>query len=383
MLCKFTLTALLLTAAAVCNLSRGAQPPVSEPVRLHFERAQTAMREGRLADAEREFHEVVRLDPKRPEGYANLGTLAYAQGRYHDAAQWFAQAVRLNPSLGDAEALLGMSQARMGRAEEGRRSLEKSWGRIRDKELRINVGTELIRIDQQQNRWEKASDVLRDLAATSANDPRVLYLSYRVYSELAAHAVAVLTRDAPDSAEMHRILAQAAGMQNDIPGAIAEYRKALQVDPHALGIHYQLGQAILASSQTDTARQEAKKEFEAELSANPADADAELGLAEVDSREGNTDAAAQHCRRSLQLRPDFADAHLAFAKLLSANGKDGEALMHLKEAERLDPDNEAAHYRLAQAYRASGKEHEADQELETVKKLRQSHLAPRPINEPQ
>jgi Tfp pilus assembly protein PilF len=142
------------------------------------------MRQGRAAEAEREFREVVRLDPKRAEAYANLGTLAYTQGHYPDAAQCFAEAIRLNPSLHDAQAFLGLSQVREGHAEEGRRSLEQSWGHIRDKELRVDVGTELIRLDQQQNRWDKAADVARDLAASNPNDPRVLYLSYRVYSEL-------------------------------------------------------------------------------------------------------------------------------------------------------------------------------------------------------
>ncbi len=360
--------------------SLGAQTAVSEPVRVHFARAQSALQQGRLHEAESEFLEVLRLDPKRAEAHANLGAIAYQQGRYGQAIQSFSEALRINPALGDAQALLGLAQLRSGHTEEGRKSLQKSWGHIRDKELRVNVGTELIRIDQQQNKWEAAADTARDLAATSPDDPRVLYLSYRIHSELAAHAVAALTKNAPESAQMHQILAEAAGMQNDITGAIAEYRKALEIDPRLPGIHYQLGQAILAGSQDESARQQAKKEFETELAANPNDAASEFGLGEVYSREANLEVAAQHYRRALQLRPDFADAHLALAKTLTSLGKEAEALAHLKEAERLNPDNEAAHYRLAQAYRAAGESEQAAQEVEIVKKLRQSHLTPQPVS---
>ncbi len=366
--CGFALLTLFL---ATCGLHSGAQT-VSEPVRAHFVQGQNALAQGRLDEAEREFSEVLRLDPKRAEAHANLGGIAYRQGRYERAIQSFTEALRLNPSLGDAQALLGLAQIRSGHAEEGRQSLQKSWAHIRDKELRINAGTELIRFDQQGNQWEAAANIAHDLAANNPQDPRVLYLSYRIYSELAAHAVAALTRNAPDSAQMHRILAEAAGMQNDVAGAVAEYRKALEVDPSLPGIHDELGEAILASSQDESARKLAKQEFETGLVANPSDADAEFGLGEVYFREGNLESAAQHFGRALQLRPEFADAHLELAKTLSSLGKETEALAHLKEAERLDPNSEAAHYRLAQAYRSAGENERAAQEVEIVKKLRQS-----------
>jgi len=365
---------LLALFTVLCRMRLGAQTSVSEPVRIHFALAQSALQQGHLEEAEREFHEVLRLDPKLPQAHANLGTIAYQQGRYEQAIQSFSEALRLNPSLGDAQALLGLCQLRSGHTEEGRQSLQKSWGHIRAKELRIDAGIELVHLDQQQNRWESALDIVRALTATSPEDPRVLYLSYRVYSELAAHAVHTLTQKAPESAQMHQILGEAAGTQDDLPGAIAEYQKVLQIDSHFPGVHYELGQALLASSQDEASRQGAKREFEAELAANPHHAEAEFGLGEVYSREGNSEAAAQHYRRALQMRPEFADAHLALAKRLTASGKEAEALPHLREAERLDPDNEAAHYRLAQAYRAAGQSEQAAQEMEIVKKLRQSHL---------
>ncbi len=378
---RTTLRSILLTTLVMlCGVGLGAQTGVSEPVRMRFAHAQSALQQGRLEEAEREFREVLRLDPKLSQAHANLGTIAYQQGRYGQAVQAFSEALRLNPSLGDAQALLGLSQLRSGHTKEGRKALGKSWGHIRDKELRIDAGIELIRLDQQQNQWEPAVDIVRELAAISPADPRVLYLSYRIYSELAAHAVNTLTKQAPESAQMHQILGEAAGMQNDIAGAIAEYQKVLQIDPHFPGVHYELGQAMLASSQDESSRQGAKQEFETELAADPNNADAELGLGEAYSREGNSEAAAQHYRRALHLRPEFADAHLALAKVLAASGKEAEALPHLREAERLDPENEIAHYRLAQAYRASGQGEQAAHEMEIVKKLRQSHLAAHPVS---
>jgi len=338
------------------------------------------MKANELEKAADEFREILRLDPKRAEAYANLGVIAYSQSNYLEAIKSFSTAMDLNPSLWDAQAFLGLSEIRVGRTQDAKERLEKSFEHIQNRNLSIEAGTELIRIDQESNTLESAVGVLQDLLRSNPNDPNVLYIAYRTYSDLAAHAVANLSKVAPASARMHQILAQAAASQNDVPGTIAEYRKVLQIDPKVPGIHFELGRAVLASSQEESARQEAQKDFEAELAINPLDASSEYELGEVYSLRSDMKQAFEHYSRALKLRPDLVEAHIALAKLLADMGRPAEALPHLLEAERLDPDNETAHYKLAQAYRESGQDQKAARELALFNKLRDSHIPTRTIS---
>ncbi len=371
---------LWLAVAILTSWHLVAQTDTRGEIQLHYQRAQDAMNANELEKAADEFREILRLDPKRAEAHANLGVIAYSQGNYPEAIKSFSAALNLNPSLWDAQAFLGLSEIRVGRMQDAKALLEKSVGHIQNRNLSIEAGTELITIDQESNTLERAVAVVQDLLQSNPNDPNVLYIAYRTYSDLAAHAVATLSKVAPQSARMHQILAQAAASQDDVPGAVAEYRKVLQTNPRMAGIHYELGRAILASSQEESARQEAQKDFEAELAINPMDASSEYELGEVYSLRSDMKQAVEHYSRALKLRPDLVEAHVALAKLLTDMGRPTEALPHLLEAERLDPDNETAHYKLAQAYRESGQDQEAARELALFNKLRDSHIPTRTIS---
>ena len=83
------------------------------------------------------------------------------------------------------------------------------------------------------------------------DDPAILYLSYRTYSDLAAQTLSRLAVAAPESPQMHQILAQAMASQDDFQGAIAQYRRALEIDPHLPGAHFEIGQLTLSNSSAE------------------------------------------------------------------------------------------------------------------------------------
>src|ERR1039458_4564692 len=120
---------------------------------------------------------------------------------------------------------------------------------------------DLIALDYRNHELPRALEILQILEHANPNDPSLLYTEYRTYTELAARTLVTLSRVAPESAQIHRILAQTAQSQDDFPGSIAQYRKALEINPGLPGLHFELGQAILASSAGEPARQEAEKEF--------------------------------------------------------------------------------------------------------------------------
>ncbi len=348
-------------------------------IQIHYERAQEAMKANQPEIAAQEFRAILRLDPDSAQAHANLGVIAFTQADYAKAAHDFRAALKLQPSLSNAQAFLGMCELRLGHVSEARTLLEKSFPHLQEAKLRTQAGMDLIQIDYETHDLDKAVDVLRVLERANPGHPDVLYTAYRTHSDLAAGALATLAKVAPESGRMHQILAQTLVNQDDFPGAIAQYRKALEIDPRLPGLHLELGQTILANSQKEPAREEAEKEFEAELVADPTDGNAEYELGEIYWLRSNLEAALQHYSRALELRPNLVDAQIAMGKVLTAMGQPQKALDYLLEATRLDPQNEVAHYRLAQAYRKLGRGEDADRERATFQKLRDSHAAIRSL----
>ena len=341
-------------------------------VRRHLARGREAMKANQLDAAEREFREALRLNPNSAEAYANLGLIAFAQTRYAKAATAFRAALRLRPSLWDAQAYLGLTEVRLGHTRTAVPLLTESFSRLQDATLKTRVGLELVRTHVEAKDFGQGLDVLRILQGASPNDPDVWYTVYRMHSELAAQALATLVQVAPQSARVHQALAQALESQDDVAGAIAQYRKVLEIDPETPGIHSELGRLMLVISQQEPARQQAQKEFEAELALNPTDANSENELGQIYWLRANLEEAFRHYSHALELQPDFVDAHAGLGKVLTAMGQPEQALRHLLEAARLNPQNDVAHYRLAQAYRKLGRTDDAHREWTVFQKLRES-----------
>jgi len=352
-----------------------AQTPPKEAIQDHYRRAQEARQAGQNDVAVREFQEILRLDPHNAEAHGNLGAIAYSEGNYSRASDEFHAALNLRPGMWNAQAFLGMCEFHLGHSQQARTLLEGSFHHLQDGTLKSEAGMDLIAIYGERQEYARALEVVKALDQTQPNDPDLLYTAYRTYTELAASSLARLAQVAPDSAQVHRILAQARLSQDDFAGAIAQYRQALEIAPELPGLHFELGQAILERSTNEPSRQEAEKEFQLALSDNPADAYSYYMLGEIAWLRAQPDRAVNDYSQAVRLAPDSVDARVALGKTLTALGRSSEALDQLTAAIRLDPQSDIAHYRLARAYRQLGRKDDAERELATFRKLRDTHAA--------
>lgn len=368
-------SSLWLAGSALCLMALGlfAQTSNRAEIEQHYRKAQAALQSKQNEEAAKEFREILRLDPRNASAHANLGIVAFQENDYAQAAQEFRTALQLRPDLWNAKAFLGMSELRAGHRAEAGPLLAESFEHLQDDQLKSEVGMDLISLDYQSAHLDRSVDVLRVLLRIRPAAPDVLYAAYRTYSDLAAKSLSDLAQAAPDSPEMHQVLAQAAASQDDFAGAIAQYRRVLEIDPRLPEVHYELGQMILAKSQGEPALREAEKEFNLSLAADPTNGYSEYMLGEIAWLRSNPEEALKHDTRALSLQPGLVDAHIAAGKALTILGRPAEALAQLREAVRLDPRNEVAHYRLAQAYRKLGRTQDADREEEAFRKLRDSH----------
>ena len=355
----------LTVMAAQTGTSRAAE------IHDHLRKAAEYLKTKDPNSAMKEFNAVLALDPKNAEAYANLGVIAFFQRDYRNASQYLRKALAIDPSLVKTQALLGICQKKLG-DPSARVLLEKSFSKLKDKPLRLQVGLELAALYDQQGEPGATASVMRALVDLDPDNVDVLFMAQRVYSELADDTLNKLAVLAPGSARMQQVIAERLINGGDLRHAIEHYKKALQIDPHLPGVHFELGEAILQSSSDPAARVEAEKEFEAAEAMDDDAAKAECGLATIALSQSDLDHAFTHYQRAYKLNPNEIEAQLGLARLLMMQQKPQEAVAYLRAAIQADPLNSEAHYRLASAYRRLQMDDRAQKEMHLFQEIKKT-----------
>ena len=81
---------------------------------------------GRFAEADREYRETARLDPKDPGARINLGTICYRQQQWTEAARWYREALRLDPGNAAGHYNLGKTLTEQGSLTEAAQELREA-----------------------------------------------------------------------------------------------------------------------------------------------------------------------------------------------------------------------------------------------------------------
>lgn len=346
-----------------------AQDPAAA-VRERFQTGQQALGDRRYEAAEREFEAVLEADSTIAGAHANLGVARYLQGNYPGAAESFREALALSPQMRNTELYLGLSLARAGHPEAALGSLSKGFWNASDDAWRLEGGMLLAELHAAREEEDKLVDIVRELRRAYPENPDVLYIAYRMFSDLGARAIEDLVRLAPGSARLHQVTADLLATEQDYPRAVRQYREALEINPRLPGANRSLALAILNSNPGETGQREAEQALERELLVNPQDAESLYQLGEIAWRSGQEEAALQRYRAALSARPRFVEGLTALGKALLAQGKADEAATHLEAAVEIHPDSEVARYRLAQAYRQLGRGDEAVRQLEEFRRIR-------------
>jgi tetratricopeptide (TPR) repeat protein len=331
--------------------------------------AEEALRKGDYAKAIENLQKLERIAPRIGEIHADLATAYYSIGRFDDAAEQAREALKLKPSLLNAHFFLGLSLAESDRCKEAMPYLEKDYARAPDPQLKRAMGTEALRCAMYANNPGRAVDLVRQLNRDFPDDPDLLYLSSHVYSDLSTRASQRLLATAPESFQAHQLNAEVLAIQGKLKEAAEEYRKVLSLNPTLAGIHYQLGELLLAGERGPNTLDEARREFGEELKLHPRNAGAEYELGEMARQARQWDGAIEHFNRALSLDPQFVDALIGLGKSLVSAGRPEEAVAPLERAVKFEPTNANAHYQLSFAYRRLGRGQEAAKELAAYREI--------------
>jgi tetratricopeptide (TPR) repeat protein len=332
----------------------------------HSRLAQQYLNERRPDLAIPEFEALVKLAPGNLDAQANLGVLLFFQGDYVKAEPHLRVALEMQPSLTKIQALLGMAEKRTGETANARMHLEASFAAVTEPKLKVQIGMELVELYTASQDLEKASSVVNAMRQSDPANPAVLYAAYRIYSDLTGEAMLSLALAAPDSAQMHQVMAHEEARQGNTAGARVQFEKALQIDPKLPGIHFELGE-LLGISEDAKTKASAESEYKAAIAENALDEKAERRLGDLSSQKGDSAQALQHYNTALRLQPDDAEANFGLAKTLIAMNEQAKALPILERAVQLEPTNAAAHFRLSTIYREMGRTADSQHEVEEYK----------------
>ncbi|MFZ0661586.1 MAG: tetratricopeptide repeat protein [Acidobacteriaceae bacterium] len=333
----------------------------------HIQKAQTYLREKRPDLAIPELEAAVKVDPESVDAQGNLGVLLFFQGKYAEGIPHLRVAVRKQEGLSKIQALLGLAEARTGDRTDARSDLAAALPNIHDEKFKVNAGLELVGLDTSADDLASAADVIAQLQKADPENPAVLYAAYRTYAELEARSMLTLSLVAPNSAQMHELLAYEKIKRGDTNAAIAEFHKAIAIDPDLPGVHFDLAE-LLKTSQDPAVKAEAEDEYRADLKQNPTDERAERRLGEIDEGFGRLNLAYKEYVKAVQMRPGDADAKLDLAKMLIQMGHEDQAMPLLKQVVELDPTIALAHLRLSQLYHRKGMFQQSEQQVKLYKK---------------
>jgi tetratricopeptide (TPR) repeat protein len=360
-----------------CSAFFGAAiQPADDPgavLKRNFESAKSALAAGDFSGAERDFKQTIAL------GLRQLGNLSVSEARYDEAARELDEALKFAPDDADTMADAAIATFRAGDVKKARQ-LAQSVVAANPRHARAqNV---LGRIDLYRGDFDAA---IRELQASVAVDEDfetsyflgIAYLKAKRLSD-AQQWFRHLQDTMGDSGALHVLIGRAYSIGHFPEPAVAEFRKAIQLEPKYPRAHALLGYAIL-EFRGDEAYPQARLEFERELKLHPDDYNALLllGLSAVALRDfPAAEAALVHASR---LRPKESFAYLYLGETYSETKRLAQAVEVLEKYIRLVPDPESvprdvsrAYYLLGQNLRRLGRVEEAQKALANSQRYREA-----------
>lgn len=270
-----------------------------ESAERSFAQGLTLKQAGRFEEAAKSFRKAILLDPRRPEAYAKLREV-YGRKKIEELIQELEKAKARDKDDFISRNLLGVLYAKKRLWQQAVASLQEAL-RIQpqDVDALTNLGwifTELKRYEEARQKFQEALRLRPDYARAHAG--------------------------------LGGIYAEA---DRDWKAAIAEYLKALHVEPENATYLSDLAWAYYQAGQVDRAIEVFRKAIA--LKPDYVVAHANLGWAYL--KKGEVEAAAAHFQEALNLDPNSPFARFGFAKALEALGREAEAAGEYQKAWRL------------------------------------------------
>jgi tetratricopeptide (TPR) repeat protein len=334
---------------------------------------------GAYAEAADAYRAVLKRQPGDIATHVNLGVVLVQLGRFDEAITEYNAADKLLP--GDPRIALNLALA-----------FEKS-GRIREAQTRFEALHQKVPEDRQVTTLladchlqlgdaKRVIELLQPLAAQDPNDLATAYmLGMALMQEHHGDEGQVLLDRIlrqGDSAEARFLLGTRMFESADYPAAVTQLASAIALNPKLPRLQSFYGQSLMFTGDADGASQA----FRAELSTNPNDYDANLGLGQILTVRKQFPEAHALLNHALLSHPDSIDAKLALAQCLTQSGQYRQARPLAQSAAAARPNSLEAHRTLLSIYTSLHLATNAAAEQKTVHALGEAASAQDPGPKP-
>jgi len=353
------------------NHVAGSTAGSTDPAQL-FQRGQDALAHARLDEAERDFRQVLRLDPQAGAAYANLGVVYMRRKQWDKALPELEKAERLIPKAQLAGIRLNIGLAYF-RQNEFLKAIPPFESVLRDQPDALQPRYLLGLCYFFAQRWSDATATLEPLwTQESSKFPYLYVLSNAAHragrKELDDRATEQLIKLGNGTPEYHLFLGKYHLNLQQYDLALAEFEIAAKADPQLPFVHFNLGLVHLNKQEYAQARAEFLKDaaVEPDLALNYEE------LGNVDWLLQDDKNAEKNYREALRRSPRLVDSHLGLAKIYQKQQKYTLALPEVDTAVKLDPERPEAHYVRGQVLLHLGRKPEAKKELDAAQSISSS-----------
>jgi tetratricopeptide (TPR) repeat protein len=331
--------------------------------------AQQAVRlqqSGNYAAAADAYRALLKLDPSQVPTHVNLAIVLVNLGRFDEAISEYQAADKLLPNDPRIALNLALAYEKSGWIEEARRRFETLHaGSPQEAQITFLLADCNLQLGDDG----RVIELLQPIAPEHSDDLGIAYMlgmallrQHRV-EEGQLFLDRILKHG--DTAEARFLLATRMFESGDYPAAVKQFAGAAELNPKLPRLESFYGKALLNTGDPDGA----SAAFHKELEVNPADFEANLGLAQILIVRKNSREALEFAERAQSLRPRDAAANLVLAQSLAALNKFAEARPHGEAAATALAKSADAHHTLADIYSGLQQRARAAQELQLARTL--------------
>ena len=334
----------LLIATAMMPVLWAQSPAVQQL----YQKAHADQEAGHAEQAIADYRELLHLDSSIAPAYNNLGRLYFNLNRFPEAIATLEKGLNLQPDMTPASIMLGASYLALGDALKAVPPLEAGVASMPDDHFaRLSLVRSYIRLERR----EDAVAQLQQLLQRDPKDQESWYLLGKLQLEQSQASFARVRAINADSPLSHQLSGEIMESMKNTPGAVAEYKRALAIDPSDLEAQSHLANVYWSTGDWSQAR----LLLVSYLQKRPTDCIARWKLGNTLSQlEATPEDVLREIDRALTQCPDLAQARVDRARALLKTGHAKEALPELKAAETKAPDEPSIQFLLARAYKTLG-----------------------------
>jgi tetratricopeptide (TPR) repeat protein len=282
------------------ELERAYEPAKRNLYKVYLNRGRELIDAGMHYAAIELLSEGTSFFPDKPELHDALGTAYCRNGQFQESIDQYIQALRINPAFMPAKNNMascynnqGVKYAQAGQWKESLEAYTEA--------LKLMPDMEEAKKNISGAYWNRAVGLSKSGKDREAIEAYQQFLAYK-----------------PDSKEAHNNLGAVYFRVEDYEAAIAEFEKALLIDPGDKSLrvnlaiaYYKLGETLMERK----AYYEAAEDFKAGLEIAPDNVNLHLGMAQAYQHLTRLDDAIRHVSKALTLEPGNAIAMRIMANL--------------------------------------------------------------------